>query len=81
MSGAIIYDFLSKLGVFCKDIMIPFLATCTLFRIYIYFGWKNKAYARGVTFFDKFIENLAKEFKDTNVADIINFNKSKREEG
>lgn len=65
-------------GEFCKDTAIPFLVACVLIRLYIYLGNKNKAYARGIRFYDTFVTHLAEEFKDFNKADIVNFkNKEK----
>ena len=73
-----IYDFWLKVGTVCHDIVIPIMIVCGLFRIYIYYGWKNRGYSRGIKFYDKFIENMAEEFKK-NGADIVNFNKNKEE--
>lgn len=73
------YDFWLKVGEVCKDIIIPILITCILIRVYVYIGYRNRAYYRGIKFYDTFVENMAKEFKDTKVADIVNFNKNKED--
>lgn len=68
------------IGNFCKDTLIPFLGVCVLFRLYIYLGNKNKAYIRGISFFDKIILSAIDDLKNnTKTTDIINFNKNKEE--
>ena len=75
-----IYEFCVRFGLFAQDFIVPFLAVCVLFRLYVFLGWKNKSYARGVKFYDTFVTNLAEQFKDVSKADIINFKKEKENE-
>ena len=66
-------------GEFCKDTAIPFLILCVLVRLYIYLGYKNKSFARGIRFYDTFVTHMAEEFKDVSKADIVNFKKNKED--
>ena len=73
------YDFWLNLGNFCKDVVVPILAVLILSRIYFFIGYKSKAYARGLQFFDTFITKLAEEFRNANAADIINFKNNNKQ--